>query len=95
MHFIFIGRDKPGHAHVRVANREAHLAFLKTHHDKIRIAGPYLDETASEMRGSLLIIEAADKSAVEVLLDADPYKQAGLFADVEILPWRWTIGNPG
>ena len=94
MHVMFIGRDKPGHLPVRLANREAHLAYLAEQAAAIKIAGPYLDEATGEPRGSLLIVEAESVEAARALLARDPYAVAGLFAEVEIRPWRWVIGAP-
>lgn len=87
--------DKPGHAAVRADNRAAHLAFLKAHAEAVKIAGPLLDDAGTGMVGSLLIIEAADRAALDELIAQDPYATAGLFAGVEVRPWRWVIGAPG
>ena len=94
MMFAAICLDKPGHAHVRAENREAHLAFLKSRPEAVRAAGPFLTEDGTGMVGSLLIVEAADRAAAEALLADDPYAKAGLFASTEIRPWRWAIGAP-
>ncbi|WP_181705087.1 YciI family protein [Chthonobacter rhizosphaerae] len=87
--------DKPGHAGVRTENRAAHLDFLKANADAVKIAGPFTSDDGSAMVGSLLVVEAADRAALDALLAADPYAAAGLFERVEIRPWRWVIGNPG
>ena len=94
MHILFIGRDKPGALAIRLDNRPAHLAYLADNASAIKIAGPYLDEVSGEPRGSMLIIEADSLEAAKALLDKDPYAIAGLFAEVEIRPWRWVIGVP-
>ena len=94
MHFIAVCRDKPGNLPVRLANRDAHVAWLRGLGTTIRIAGPILDETGAEMRGSLLVVEAESLEAARTLLDADPYRAAGLFDSVTVEPWRWTIGAP-
>jgi uncharacterized protein YciI len=94
MHILFIGRDKPGALAVRIDNRPAHLAYLAENAGAIKIAGPYLDEPSGEPRGSVLIVEADDVAAAKMLLDKDPYAIAGLFAEVEIRPWRWVVGVP-
>jgi uncharacterized protein YciI len=86
--------DKPGHAHVRAENRSAHLAFLGEHADAVKIAGPLLEDDGDGMVGSLLIIEAPDRDTLEALLARDPYAEAGLFAGVDIRPWRWVVGRP-
>jgi uncharacterized protein len=87
--------DKPGHAHVRAANRAAHLAYLAEHAAAFRIAGPFIGEDGATMVGSLLIVEAEDETALSAILAADPYAAAGLFASVECRPWKWVVGAPG
>jgi len=41
------------------------------------------------------VLEAADLAAARAFAAADPYAKAGLFASVEVRPWRWLIGAPG
>jgi uncharacterized protein YciI len=87
--------DKPGHAHVRAENRPAHLDFLKANAAAVKLAGPFLSDDGQGMVGSLLVIEAADRAALDAMVAQDPYAAAGLFESVTVRPWRWTIGNPG
>ncbi|MFQ5783958.1 MAG: YciI family protein [Alphaproteobacteria bacterium] len=87
--------DKPEHAAVRQQNRPAHLDYLRAHADAVRLAGPYTNADGDAMTGSLIVVEAADLAAAQAFADNDPYARAGLFASVEIRPWRWVIGNPG
>ncbi|MBO0346584.1 YciI family protein [Roseibium sp. CAU 1637] len=93
MLFALICTDKPGALQVRLDNRPAHIEFLKGLGDQLKGAGPFLSE-AGEMNGSLVLIEASDKSAVEALAAADPYAKAGLFESVDIRPWNWAVKNP-
>ena len=86
--------DKPGHAAVRADNRATHLDFLKANADAVKIAGPMTSDDGSAMVGSLLIVEADDRAALDALLAADPYAKAGLFETVTVRPWRWVIGAP-
>lgn len=77
-----------------MAAREAHLAYSAEHRRMIKLAGPFLSD-AGEMAGSMFILEAEDAAAVEAFSAADPYRLAGLFASVEIRPWKVTIGAFG
>lgn len=88
MLFAFHCTDKPEAVGVRAANREAHLAFLAELGDRIFAAGPYLGADQASMIGSLLIIDCDDQAAAEALAARDPYALAGLFARVDIRPWR-------
>lgn len=93
MHFVVLCRDKPGHQEVRLANRPAHLDWLKAH-PEIVVAGPFLSDDGQAMTGSMLIVEAETQATVEAMLPADPYAKAGLFEAVEVRPWRWAVGKP-
>lgn len=91
--FILICRDKPDALHVRMATREAHLAWVGENMAQVVRAGPLLDD-AGGMAGSLFILEADSRAEVEAFTAADPYAKAGLFESVEILSWRQTVGAP-
>lgn len=91
MLFVLICTDKPGSLALRLATRPAHLAWLET--VAVKGAGPFLDAEGNP-NGSLVIIEAADKAEAETIAARDPYAQAGLFASVEVRPWKWLIKNP-
>lgn len=94
MLFIVQCLDKPGSAELRASTRPAHLGYLKRIAERVKIAGPLLDEAGEKPFGSLLIIEAESRAAVERLAADDPYAQAGLFQKVAITPWKWVIGRP-
>ncbi|MFD1695939.1 YciI-like protein [Roseibium aestuarii] len=93
MLFALICTDKPGALQVRLDNRPAHIEFLKGLGDKLKAAGPFLDAEGN-MSGSLVVIEADDRSAIEAIAAQDPYAVAGLFASVDIRPWNWAVKNP-
>jgi len=85
--------DKPGHEAVRAENRPAHLEFLKSHAAEIVIAGPVLSDDGQQAIGSLLILEFEHRAEVDRFLKSDPYAKAGLFASVDLRPWRKTVGR--
>jgi uncharacterized protein YciI len=83
--------DKPGSLELRMANREAHLAYARDHLSEIKAAGPYLDE-AGGMTGSMFLMEAESADVVRAFNAADPYTKAGLFEQVEVRAWRVSLG---
>lgn len=89
--FVLMGVDCPGALDKRMAVREAHLAYVREHIALVKVAGPLLDE-AGQMAGSMFVIEAPDKAAVEAFSASDPYRVAGVFERVEIHAWRVTVG---
>jgi uncharacterized protein YciI len=88
--FVLTCLDKPNALPVRMGARQAHLAWVKG--KPLKLGGPFLDE-AGDMAGSLMIIEAEDLAAARAFNAADPYTQAGLWASVDIRPFRVTIGQ--
>ncbi|NQE62149.1 YciI family protein [Caulobacter sp. RHG1] len=89
--FVVYCKDKPGALETRVATRPTHLDYLNGS-TAVKAAGPLLDDAGSPI-GSLLIIEADDKAAVQTLVDNDPYTAAGLFESVAIDGWRVGVGS--
>ena len=82
--------DKDGAFDVRKANRDAHVAYLKST-DAVVQAGPFLDDSG-EMCGSLIILDLPDMAAAEKWVAGDPYGKAGLFASVKLMAWNKVIG---
>lgn len=88
MQFAIYCLDKEGHVQTRLDNRPAHAEHLKAHNDQLLIAGPLLSDDGATMIGSLLVVEMADRAAVDKFLAADPYSKAGLFQSVTVKPFR-------
>jgi uncharacterized protein YciI len=84
--------DKPDSLSLRMANRDAHLAYASDHMALIKAAGPYFDE-AGTMSGSMFLMEADSADAVRAFNADDPYTKAGLFERVEVRGWRVTLGT--
>jgi uncharacterized protein YciI len=89
--FAAICLDTPNGLDLRLSTRSAHLAFLEAHSARVKLGGPFLDAEERPI-GSLLILECADLAAAQALLDEDPYAKAGLFASVDVRPFRRVVG---
>jgi uncharacterized protein YciI len=94
MHYVAICLDKPNSTELRLAHRADHLDYLRANTEAIKSCGPFLSDDGTTMVGSMLIIEADDRGAVDDVLAKDPYRKAGLFQSVEVRGWRWVIGGP-
>jgi uncharacterized protein YciI len=90
--FVLACFDKPNSLELRMATREAHLAYVREQAAMVKLAGPMLD-AAEGMAGSLFILEADDRAAAEAFNAADPYQKAGLFGQVEIRGFKASIGQ--
>ena len=92
--FVISYIDKPNSLALRMATREAHLAY--GHADdrpaKLKLGGPYLDDKG-DMAGSLIIVEAPDHAAAIVFTENDPYVKAGLFSSIDVRPFRISMNR--
>lgn len=95
MLYSIVGRDVEHSLQQRVAARPAHLARLQVLQDQGRLilAGPFpavdaLDPGAAGFTGSLIVAEFASLQAAKDWADADPYVAAGVYAEVQIKPFK-------
>ena len=93
MLFALLCTDKPNSVDLRMAVRPDHVKYLESLGTSLKAAGPFTTDEGSPT-GSLVIIEAADRAAAKLMAENDPYAKAGLFAAVDIRPWKWLIKNP-
>ena len=95
MHYIIIGIDHPDTIDIRMQVRPKHLEYLHGEHArvKVRLAGPLLARDGKTMIGSMIVIEASEDEAAARFADSDPFRKAGLFAEVTIRHWKWTFGQ--
>ena len=75
----------------RMSVREAHMAYVRSQPPGfIKLAGPFLDQ-GGEMCGSMFIFEADSRATIDAYFAKDPYVTGGVFASVEVRPWRVAI----
>ena len=89
-HYAIVAIDAPGKAPLRAETRPRHLDHLRAIGDAIVMAGPLLDEAGGAI-GSLVIATFNDLAAARAFADADPYAQAGVFANVRVDAWRQVL----
>jgi uncharacterized protein YciI len=77
----------------RIALRPQHLQYIATHQDQIFCGGPTVD-TSGNPEMMLIILDAPDLSSAEAFMTAEPYNQAGVFAQVTIREWHQIIPEP-
>lgn len=94
MYFALYCIDNPNKGDVRQATRAAHLDYVADSGEMVSVAGPLLADDGKTMIGSLIILNVADRTTAESWAHHDPYALAGLFARVELRPWKWLIGAP-
>ena len=95
MLYAIIAVDRPNSLPDRQRVRPAHLARLQALQDEglLVLAGPHpaIDHPepgAAGFTGSLIVAEFADLSAAETWAAADPYREAGVYQDVRVKPFK-------
>jgi len=95
MWYAIIGTDVPDSLARRLEARPAHLERLQRLQDEGRLllAGPCPaidaeDPGPAGFSGSLVVAQFADLAAARAWAEADPYVAAGVYATVEVRPFR-------
>lgn len=95
MWYAIMAEDIPGTLAQRLAARPEHLARLQAlqAEGRLLLAGPHpaIDsENPGEagFTGSLVVAEFADLASAQAWAAADPYVAAGVYAQVNIKPFR-------
>lgn len=90
--------DAPGTTELRLRERPAHKAYLAPLADRIAFAGPLLADDGVAMVGSLLVIDFADRAAVQAWLANEPFTVAGVYATTAVHVfknlWPQKVGFP-
>ncbi len=95
MLYMILGKDVPDSLAQRLASRPAHLARLQALQTEGRLimAGPLPaidspDPGAAGFTGSLIVAELPSLIDAQAWADADPYLAAGVYASVEVKPFK-------
>ncbi len=95
MWYAIEGYDAPESLHARLQARPAHLARLNALKDagRLLLAGPCPaidaeDPGPAGFSGSIVIAEFDSLGAARAWADADPYVDAGVYARVEVRPFK-------
>jgi hypothetical protein len=90
--FVLIGRDGDGAGPLRREHLQSHLAWVTTVMAQIRVAGPLRDATGNPCM-SLYIVEADDELSAHRFIHDDPYFRAGIWKEVQVLPFVAAAGT--
>ena len=95
MWYVINATDNEGSLERRLSVRARHLERLQELQDQGRLllAGPYPAVDANDpgpagFSGSLIVAEFDSLEDAQSWADADPYVEAGVYADVSIRPFR-------
>lgn len=95
MWYLIHGIDHPNSLEGRKSARPAHLARLEALRDqgRLKLAGPLPaidaeDPGPAGFTGSVIVAEFPSLQEAKAWADADPYVAAGVYARVEVRPFR-------
>ncbi len=95
MLYAIIGKDVANSLERRKGARPAHTARLRTLQDdgRLVLAGPFpaidsADPGPAGHSGSLIVAEFDSLDDAQAWAQADPYLEAGVYADVQVHPFR-------
>lgn len=88
MHYLVVAHDQPGPEgkQRRAAARERHLAQASTVTCVRPVFGATILDEAGEMVGSMLVMDAEDRSALQAWLDIEPYVVDEVWGEVHVHP---------
>jgi uncharacterized protein YciI len=91
--FMMLGFDDAGGAEIRKATRPAHLEWISTLGDKVKLGGPMLAEDGTTPVGSVIFLEAASMEEAKAIYAEDPYRHAKLWRRIEIRHFAVVAGG--
>lgn len=96
--YLILLHEAPGGSAHRAAARPEHLARLEALRDagRLVLAGPLpavddADPGAAGFLGSAIVAEFADLAAAREWAEADPYRAAGVTAEIGVFPFRQVL----
>jgi len=89
--FLVIAHGKPAMEAERKKLADARRRYYaeKGRQDYLIASGPLLSEDGRQWRGDAMMVEVADRAAVDAMIEEDPYAKAGLYEQVEVHYWRF------
>ena len=95
MLYAILATDRPGSLTARQSARPAHLERLRALQEEGRLilAGPHPaidspDPGDAGFTGSLIVAEFPDLEAARTWADADPYRAAGVYEEIQVKPFK-------
>jgi uncharacterized protein len=93
--YAIIAADAPGSLPARLSARPAHLGRLRALQEEGRLvlAGPHPaidspDPGEAGFSGSLIVAEFPDLESARAWAEADPYRAAGVYREVQVKPFK-------
>jgi len=98
MLYAILASDVADSLDLRLAARPAHVSRLQQLQDagRLVLAGPHpavdsLEPGTAGFSGSLIVAEFDSLAAAQTWADADPYLAAGVYAEVQVKPFKQVL----
>mgnify|MGYP001241833907 CR=1 FL=1 len=93
MPFLIETFDKPNSQALRLKIRQSHLDYLESNVKILLACGAKLLDNSETASGGIYLVDLDSRKAAECFIKADPFYEAGLFAEVKIVRWRQAYLN--
>jgi uncharacterized protein len=94
MLFTIFCIDKPGQAETRATAMPGHVEYLNAQTNiKNVMSGPLMDDAMENIVGSMYILDAPDRAAIEEFTKGDPLVAADIWQSVEIRAFNKRVDN--
>ncbi len=86
--YVLHAKDRPGALQLRLDLYAAHRTFLEEQDEggpvSVVMSGPLQTDDGEAMTGSLLLLEAPDREAIDRFVAEDPFTREGVWGEVNI-----------
>jgi uncharacterized protein YciI len=79
--------DRPNTLQLRLDHYAAHRAFVEDQEAQgisVILSGPLQSDDGEVMTGSLFVLEASDRAAIDAFVKDDPFTRQGVWGEVRI-----------
>lgn len=91
--YLIVCRDAAGAVEKRTRLLDAHLRYVVSIEPRYRIAGVILAADQKSVVGSAAVVQALDPADARRVMTDDPYYPAGVWAEIEVMPYLVAFGN--
>ena len=93
MHFCIFGIDKPNMGDIRAKVMPAHVEYLDKAPIKLVMSGPLTSDDGDAIVGSLYVVEAEGRAAIDEFCKNDPLIQADVWEYSQIRAFNKRVDN--
>lgn len=95
--YVVQATDRPNSLELRLEHYAAHRTYIESHQQGgdvfVTMSGPLQTDDGEAMIGSLVLVEATSREAVERFVAVDPFTREGVWEDVRITRFHRRFGS--